>query len=69
MNDNFTKMFMALIVCWGIIVILGAIMVFKGPDPEPEDARFQFREADAEIPPGNKYKVEESEGEAAAQPA
>ena len=67
-NDNFTKMFRTLILLWTICVVLGAVMVFKGPAPDPLDIRFE--ESDAEHPPhpkADKYKVEEGEDEAAKE--
>ena len=59
-DENFTKMMQTLILLWAICVLLGAIMVFKGKAPEPRN-EVKFDEPEA----GQKYKVDESEGEAA----
>ena len=39
-------MFTTLIILWAICVVLGASMVFRGPNPDPID--LEFEESDAQ---------------------
>ena len=48
-------MFVTLIILWAVCVAIGAMMVFRGPDPEPIDLHFEEGE---DRPNGGTERVE-----------